>query len=590
MDMKVFFKLILFINIFFLAIMLPSVPIFSDEVGGVENVFSYGSGLRALGMGGAFTAMEGDPSLIYWNPGAMAFNQYKEISFYGTKTIADSYYFGGFYTNPTLYMGTLSLGSMGIYTSGIESYDENGLPISTNHNNYLHYQILLSYGYKFSWGLGLGATAKVEQERLLDYSGTGASFDLGAYFRPRSIGWFSIGVAVQDVYGTGIKLGTDYEANTRIYKIGIATNFKIGKKKATRLSFDFDSRFYNDNYNPTPGALLYDFSFGAELSFSDIFMIRAGYKNFTPTSFNDLPMGISVGLGFRQWGFGVDYAVTFEDPEWQGTTELLMRLGISYRFGRSIDEKKKIEAQKIEKQIEEGIRKATMQYEEKLNELKGKYEQEKEQLVLQFDEKLKEKLQEVEKSYGTEKEELIADLTAQFEAEKKKAIEELAKRYENERLQLQQQLVQERLAFSQRIQELQKKYEEEKATIAKKIQADESFKSEHYAKGLQLLADGNYKEALVEFETVARFDPNYLKVKEYINRAKAGMASIRSYSPQIMEIYYKGVDLFVQKKYLEAIQEWKKILKIDPYNKLALRNIKEAEDRLKRLEKLEANK
>ena len=121
--------------------MLPSVPIFSDEVGGVENVFSYGSGLRALGMGGAFTAMEGDPSLIYWNPGAMAFNQYKEISFYGTKTIADSYYFGGFYTNPTLYMGTLSLGSMGIYTSGIESYDENGLPISTNHNNYLHYQI-----------------------------------------------------------------------------------------------------------------------------------------------------------------------------------------------------------------------------------------------------------------------------------------------------------------------------------------------------------------------------------------------------------------------------------------------------------------
>ena len=591
MDMKAFFKLILFINIFLLIIILPSISLFPEEIGGVENVFSYGSGLRALGMGGAFTAMEGDASLAYWNPGAMSFNQYKELSFYGTKTIADSYYFGGFYTNPTLSLGTLSLGAMGIYTNGIESYDENAIPITTTHNDYLHYQIMISYGYKFNWGLGVGATAKIEQMRILDYSGTGASFDVGAYFRPKVISWLAIGAVVQDVYGTGIKLGTEYEANTRIYKLGVATNFLFGKKKRTRLSFDLDSRLYTDNYNPSPGTLLYDFSFGTELSFSDVFMIRAGYKDFSPSSaFKNLPLGLSIGLGFRKWGFGIDYVVNFEDPEWQGTAELLMKLGISYRFGKSLEEQRKIKEQKIEKQIQEGIRKATKQYEEKLTGLKEKYEKEREQLALQFDEKYKQKLQEINKSYGTQKEELIADLAAEFEAEKKKAMDELAKKYENERLQLQQQLAQERLVSAKRIQELQKKFEQEKLTITKKIQADESFKSEHYARGLQLFADENYKEALAEFETVARFDPNYLKVKEYINRTKAGLTAVSSYSPQIMELYYKGVDLFVQKKYMEAIKEWKKILKIDPYNKLALRNIKEAEDRIKKLEQLGINK
>ena len=56
-----------------------------------------------------------------------------------------------------------------------------------------------------------------------------------------------------------------------------------------------------------------------------------------------------------------------------------------------------------------------------------------------------------------------------------------------------------------------------------------------------------------------------------------------------MNLYYAGVDLFVQKKYQEAINEWEKILAIDQYNKLALRNIKEAKSRLRKLKELGVN-
>jgi tetratricopeptide (TPR) repeat protein len=559
------------------------------ETGGVDNVFSYGAGLRALGMGGAFTAMKHDPTLAYWNPGAMAFNQYREISVFGTRSIASSYYVAGFYTNPTINVGTLSAGILGVYTDGIESYDENASPISGAKTSYLHYQILLSYGYNFNkWGLGVGGSAKIEQMRITDYKGSGASFDLGVFYNPPKLPWFSAGAVVQDVYGTGIKLAEEFEPNTRIYKAGIAGVFPVGSSGASQLAIALDSRFYRDNYNSGTRQLLYDLSLGTELAFSDQFMFRLGYRNFTPADmFQNLPAGLSVGAGFRWRGLGIDYAVSFSDPDWQGPLELLMRVGVSYRFGISIDERKKQMAEEIRKQIDTGIRKATEKFEGQLQELRAEYDNEKQQLIDEIDRKYEEKISSLDASLEESKQE-IARLSVQQQVDKTAAINELTKKYESEKSTLEQQLNAQRATYETRIGDLQRRYEEASSLQSKRI-ADEAFKSERYAKGLQLYSDGDYEEALAEFEAVARFDPNYLRVQEYINRTKAEMRDVRTYSPEVLALYYNGIDLFVQKKYEEAIREWNKILDIDPYNKLARRNIKEARDRLKKLKELGIN-
>jgi len=546
-------------------LLLPVIAAAQSEVGGVENVFSYGAGLRALGMGGAFIAMENDATLAYWNPGAMAFNQYKEISLFGTRLIADSYYFSAFYSNPTTRFGTLSLGGIGAYTNGIESYDEYASPLTDASTDYLHYQILLSYGYNLKWGLGLGATAKIEQLRITDYKGTGASFDIGTFYKPPGMPWLSLGAVVQDVYGTGMKIADEFEQNTRIYKLGTATNFTLGEKKTTRLSFAFDGRAYTDNYNPGSHTLLYDLSIGSELSFNDEFMLRAGYKNFTfDTAFQNLPMGITAGMTVRRWGFGIDYAVGFEDPDWQGTVELFMRLGLTYRFGKSIDEKKRLEAQKIRDEINQGIKAATEKYEQDLSKLSMQYEQEREGLMAEMDKRYKERVAKLDETVEEARQEIIADLTAQFEAEKRKTLQDLTNQYDRQRAALEAQLIQQRNAYQTQISTLEQRFEQEKSTMKEQLTAEETFKSELYARGLQLFSDGRYKEALDAFETVSRTDYNYLKV----------------------HFYYRGIDLFVQKKYEEAIGEWRKILTIDPYNKLALRNIREAEDRLRKLKEL----
>ncbi|MFW6138230.1 MAG: PorV/PorQ family protein, partial [Spirochaetota bacterium] len=434
---------------------MPCMLMGQSETGGVADIFSYGAGLRALGMGGAFTAMKKDPTLAYWNPGAMPFNQYKEITLFGTRSIANSYYAAGFYTNPTTHFGTLSLGAMGVYTGGIESYDETGSPITAS-DDYLHYQFLLSYGYNFSFGLGLGATAKVEQMRITDYKGTGASFDAGVFYNPPGLKWLSVGAVVQNIYGTGLQIKDEYEPRTRMYKLGLSTNFLLGEKDRTRLSFAADSRFYTDNYNPNPGGLLYDFSLGTELSFNEALMFRVGYSKFTPqTMFQNLPLGLTAGITIRQFGLGIDYAVSFEDPAWQGTVEMFMRIGVSFRFGKSMEEKKALEAQKIQEKIEQGIREATQEYENRLDQLSKQYQQEKQQVEQQLEEKYQQKIAAVDERIQEVREDIIADLTAQKEAEKRRALEELQENYQEERAQLENQLSEQRLTYQQRIENLQ---------------------------------------------------------------------------------------------------------------------------------------
>ena len=63
-----------------------------------------------------------------------------------------------------------------------------------------------------------------------------------------------------------------------------------------------------------------------------------------------------MGLRVWQWGFGFDYAVVFEDTDAQNAIDLLMRVGVSYRFSMSIEEKRAKELEQLQMQIEEEIR------------------------------------------------------------------------------------------------------------------------------------------------------------------------------------------------------------------------------------------
>jgi tetratricopeptide (TPR) repeat protein len=564
------------------AALVPQAVSAQSEYGGVENVFSYGTGLRALGMGGAFTAVTEDPYLGYWNPGAMAYNQYREVAVSGSRLIADSYYFSGFYTNPTLRLGTLSVGAMGIFTDGIESYDENASPITGASTSYLQYQFLLSYGYGFKFGLGVGASAKIDQMRITDYKGTGASFDIGVYYAPPKLSWIAFGAVVQDVYGTGIKLLDEFEQNTRIFKFGLATNFDLGAKRSTSLLLTFDTRFFSDNYNPSSGGIIYDFSFGSEVTIADLVALRAGINNLSPGSIQ-LPAGLAFGIGVRQWGVGIDWSVNFVDSDVQNTIDMLLRLGISYRFGKSMEERRIEEAERIQQQIADGIKEATAKFDEERATLERQQAAEKQRIEEEYEQRRQDLIAQIETSDLTiqEKEQALQELALERDA----ALAAATTSFAQERAQLEAQLEQQRLAYEQQLRDLAARYEGEQQAVSEL----EALKSRLYADGMQAFSEGRFEDAEQAFREVAALDPAYLRVDEYLQRSIAEQQEVTTYSPEIMEIYYEGLNYFVNKDYQQAIDVWRRILDIDRYNKLALRNIQEAERRLRKIEELGIN-
>lgn len=114
--------------------------------------------------------------------------------------------------------------------------------------------------------------------------------------------------------------------------------------------------------------------------------------------------------------------------------------------------------------------------------------------------------------------------------------------------------------------------------------ADEYFKALHYFQGIEDYLARNYKQAVVEFETVEKYDPNYLQLQVYLQRARqrAG-GQTKVMSDKSYQRYYHGIDFYVTDEFDKAITVWKKILVEEPNNVLVLRNIEEAEGRMARL-------
>jgi hypothetical protein len=115
---------------------------------------------------------------------------------------------------------------------------------------------------------------------------------------------------------------------------------------------------------------------------------------------------------------------------------------------------------------------------------------------------------------------------------------------------------------------------------------NEYFKASHYAKGLENYYDSNLKMAVIEFETVFQADPEYMNTRYYIGLINGilGQSREKLYSDEIIKLYKAGVEKYVKEDYAGARDEWDKILKLDPYNRLAIDNLKEVNSILRNLE------
>jgi tetratricopeptide (TPR) repeat protein len=112
--------------ILFLSLILSFLTQIAFSTGGAAGDFllEAGSSARALSMGKAFTALEGDGGGVFWNPASLATVPRRELSFLYSEFWEGTNYQFLNYTQPTLTSGTFGLSLANVLSGNIEGRDE----------------------------------------------------------------------------------------------------------------------------------------------------------------------------------------------------------------------------------------------------------------------------------------------------------------------------------------------------------------------------------------------------------------------------------------------------------------------------------
>ncbi len=197
-------------------------------LGGIINPLDVGLGVRAMGLGGAYTALaQGSEALLY-NPAGLSRQQSLQ---------ADSSYTNsmGLYGVGWLAGAAPSLGGGVAYMSVGDIVDPGGAPLA-----YSQFTLVVGGGLDArnipflaavippTLPMSLGGNLKIGTARMADASGTGIALDLAAQARfPTGFGEIGAGLAVRDL-GFGLAVGDEGGGWSTELAAGVSLTHPIG--------------------------------------------------------------------------------------------------------------------------------------------------------------------------------------------------------------------------------------------------------------------------------------------------------------------------------------------------------------------------
>lgn len=103
--------------------------------------------------------------------------------------------------------------------------------------------------------------------------------------------------------------------------------------------------------------------------------------------------------------------------------------------------------------------------------------------------------------------------------------------------------------------------------------------AKHARAGIELYQQGDYSTAAVELKLSLSLDKENKSAADYLAKATAQRASGRG--GEASDLYFKGINAYIQEEYDQAIAYWQRVVEIDPANTNARRNIERARQKLK---------
>lgn len=275
------------------ALLLGSVPVVSAG-GTTASFLKLGSGARATGLGGAFTAVSDDINALSYNPAGLANLKRSEMGFTRAELVEGvSYSFLG-YSRPvaggSIGMGVNYLGQSVIEGRGANREAAAKFGASDTAVN-------LAYGRTLTARSGLGFNFKYITSHIADESASGWAVDAGWQYKAPVKG-LSLGLAVQNI-GPKMKFMNEGSALPLTVRAG------MGYMVLDNILFSFDA---NRQVNEKKTV----FSFGSEYAVFNSFFMRAGYLKSAVSGGSSLAdsSGFKAGFGFKLRNFNLDYAVT----------------------------------------------------------------------------------------------------------------------------------------------------------------------------------------------------------------------------------------------------------------------------------------
>ena len=264
-----------------------------------------GVGGRALAMGGAYVAADGDIFSGYYNPAGLNDVDNYQAAFMHSETfgsLLNHDYFAVARKQGTgvAALSLYRLGGGGILITNVSQ----GRFVVEREASHADYVFDLSYARRQSERIDWGLTAKLIYRKIIDYSAWGIGLDAGMRYRLNDM--ISGAVAIQDLTGTVLSYSNDNKETVNpTLKTGIGLTHRYGDFRGLLLAdtdVRFEGRLASAQFHQS--WISADTHIGLEISYKDAIAARVG---------SDIG-NLTTGVGVKFSRYAVDVAL-FDHPD-----------------------------------------------------------------------------------------------------------------------------------------------------------------------------------------------------------------------------------------------------------------------------------